>query len=51
MKEWNPYDREDPNYSANSYRARYGLPPIDRWSVGCEYTYKGMQAPSLYDHY
>lgn len=51
MKEWNPYDREDPNYSANIVRTHYGLPPIDKWNVGCEYAYKGTQAPSLYDQY
>jgi len=39
-KPWNPFDRDDPNLELNLDRAQYGLPPIDEWNLGVEYTYK-----------
>ena len=39
-KRWNPYDIGDPNLEVNRGRAENGLPPIDFWNIGIEYTYK-----------
>jgi hypothetical protein len=41
-KRWNKFDDDDPNSSINNARAQYGLPPIDKWNIGIEYTYDGM---------
>lgn len=41
-KRWNKFDDDDPNCSINNDRAQYGLPPIDMWNIGIEYTYDGM---------
>jgi len=41
-KRWNPFDRDDPNLELNLNRAQYGLPPIDEWNLGVEYTYRGI---------
>ena len=42
QKRWNPFDRDDPNLEINIDRAQYGMPPIDRWNIGVEYTYKSI---------
>ena len=39
-KRWNPFDRNDPNLEINLKRAQFGLPPIDEWNLGIEYTYR-----------
>ena len=39
-KHWNPFDRDDPNLEVNLSRAQNGLPPIDEWNIGVEYTYR-----------
>ena len=39
-KRWNRFDSDDPNLEINLDRAEYGLPPIDLWNIGVEYTYK-----------
>ena len=39
-KRWNPFDSDDPNQELNLDRADNGLPPIDEWNVGVEYTFK-----------
>jgi len=41
-KRWNPFDRDDPNLEINLDRAQFGLPPIDEWNVGVEYTYRSI---------
>ena len=39
-KHWDPYERDDdPNCEVNLRRARLGLPPIDLWNFGVQYTY------------
>ena len=49
-KEWNRFDRDDPNFSINFIRASHGLPPIDDWNIGVEYTYKGIYSSSNLSH-
>jgi len=39
-KHWNPFDTDDPNWKVNRDRTENGLPPIDLWNIGVEYTYK-----------
>ena len=39
-KRWDPFDIDDPNLSLNHARTGHGLPPIDAWNIGVEYTYK-----------
>ena len=39
-KRWNPFDIDDPNLDLNLGRTENGLPPIDEWNIGVEYTYK-----------
>jgi hypothetical protein len=39
-KRWNTFDFDDPNLEINRRRAGNGLPPIDLWNIGVEYTYK-----------
>jgi hypothetical protein len=41
-KRWDPFDRDDPNLELNLNRAQYGLPPIDDWNIGVEYTYRSI---------
>jgi len=41
-KRWDPFDHDDPNSEINLKRARYGLPPIDKWNLGVEYTYRSI---------
>ena len=45
---WNPFDRDDPNLEINLDRAQCGLPPIDKWNVGVEYTYRSIPKSLLY---
>lgn len=42
-RRWNQNDppSKDPNWSENTIRARYGLPPIDAWNIGVEYEWDG----------
>ena len=37
-KRWTPFDIDDPNLEFNFYRIEPGLPPIDFWNIGVEYT-------------
>ena len=46
-KPWNPFDRNDPNLEVNLDRAQFGLPPIDFWNIGVEYTYKSLLTSPL----
>lgn len=41
MKPWNPFDGDDPNSLINIRRANRGLPPIDYYNIGFEYTWDG----------
>ena len=43
-KRWNPFDTDDPNFEINRDRAENGLPPIDLWNIGVEYTYKRIHS-------
>ena len=47
IKRWNPFDRDDPNLDLNLDRAQFGLPPIDYWNIGVEYTYKSFPTSPL----
>jgi len=41
-KRWNRFDINDPNWDINVVRTENGLPPIDEWNIGVEYTYKRL---------
>ena len=44
-KRWDPFDGNDPNLEINLDREQFGLPPIDFWNIGVEYTYKRLPTP------
>lgn len=49
-REWNPYDRKDPNNYVNVTRMRLGKPPIDRWNIGVEYIWDGLSTSLIWSY-